>query len=187
MINFQDMIAESMGERIQRLKDYCKDSNRTIYIIQPDNGYLDDDLYFTIDVDAAVEGIKLLRKHKNVRSVELSFTGADWLHAYGSAAGALVRLIDENIYNKSNSVKCTPNDTIANLKSELDHKGKRLFLLEFMVQLPRGNIVDTRSFVFPIYDVRQFTKNYSVIKGDDRDHLAKYELEEKDIKKDIKG
>ena len=51
-----------------------------------------------------------------------------------------------------------------------------------MVQLPRGNIVDTRSFVFPIYDVRQFTKNYSVIKGDDRDHLAKYELEEKDIK-----
>ena len=108
--------------------------------------------------------------------------GADWLHAYGSAAGALVRLMDENIYNKSNSVKCMPNDTIANLKSELDHKGKRLFLLEFMVQLPHGNIVDTRSFVFPIYDVRQLTKNYSVIKGDDRDHLAKYELEEKDIK-----
>lgn len=182
MINFQDMIAESMGERIQRLKDYYKDSNRTIHIIQPDHGYLDDDLYFTIDVEAAVEGIKLLRKHKNVRSVELSFMGADWLHAYGSAAGALVRLMDENIYNKSNSVKCMPNDTIANLKSELDHKGKRLFLLEFMVQLPRGNIVDTRSFVFPIYDVRQLTKNYSVIKGDDRDHLAKYELEEKDIK-----
>ena len=48
MINFQDMIAESMGERIQRLKDYYKDSNRTIHIIQPDHGYLDDDLYLQL-------------------------------------------------------------------------------------------------------------------------------------------